>query len=288
MLTNKRTLSVFAFLFLLSLQSFAASPINMEKGDVIAQDLPWPGGLFDYHVAIILTFSGGNADDKSNYTVAEQLTSGYNQRTLRAFIDANGEAAYHGGATLYLNVGKRTEIVDMTRNNTEIRKPYVSNALIWMIEWTDGWDGNPVDGILQLGEIKGIRCDGWTELVYVLNGITIQQSESGGNILTDTDWYNRLVIPIIGPTVLTPKTQFNAMFSGSGVEPSITVKNTQGNVVPDGGVAGKDVTVEVEDGGTGSGLCHFQVFQGAHVSGTPLNQYWVMSISSCKNYIENT
>jgi len=33
-------------------------------------------------------------------------------------------------------------------------------------------------------------------------------------------------------------------------------------------------TVEVNDGGNGSGLCHFQVFQGSDASGTPLNQFW--------------
>jgi len=34
------------------------------------------------------------------------------------------------------------------------------------------------------------------------------------------------------------------------------------------------LTVKVDDDNNGSGLCHFQVFQGSDASGTPLNQFW--------------
>ena len=44
------------------------------------------------------------------------------------------------------------------------------------------------------------------------------------------------------------------------------------------------LTVKVDDDNNGSGLCHFQVFQGTSPSGTPLSQYWDSTYYNVKNH----
>jgi len=261
---RKLKIILFSIFFLLLFNNllWSATPANMEKGDVVYCNLPL---AISYHAGIFLDYEGSSADNLNNYHVAEQTQSGYQKtRTLYGFM--HDFWGYVGAKTKNPSVSTRTGIVEMAKNDGSVRFPYVQNLLTSMIDL----QGGDTDTISNLSNIAGIRCDGWVELIYALNGVTIQQTGSGKNILTNTSWYNEG----FGLTYRTPVTQFNAMSSASGAVPTITVKNSNGDVIPEGGVTGKNVTVEVNDGGNGSGLCHFQVFQGSDASGTPLNQFW--------------
>jgi hypothetical protein len=241
----------------------ADSPNDLEKGDVVFNYLPvW----FNYHSGIYLDYEGGDTDDQHNHQTAEQTRAGYVARTFYEFT--HNLWGYVGGRTESQDIAVRTGIVDTARNNVDIRRPYVEDWRRQVIEWRDGLSGNPVDGILQVGEILRLRCDGWVELVYALNGIHIQN-----DIIHNTDWYNELNRSDY--TIRTPVTQYNAMNPSAGTPPILTVTDSENNVIPDNGTTNdKNITVKVDDGPTGSGLCHFEVFQGANVNSTPLSSYW--------------
>ncbi len=65
------------------------------------------------------------------------------------------------------------------------------------------------------------------------------------------------------------------MIQAVGTPPVLTVTDSQNNAIPDNGTTtDKNITVTVDDGPNGSGVCHFEVYQGADVNGTPLSSYW--------------
>ena len=164
------------------------TPKKVEKGDLVYRGLSM-GSWVNYHTGVYLYYVGENSFDDRDHSVGEQLPPvGVN--TLWSFKEAGkyiGERRYFNKVEKrFLTLSERIAIENTIINNPIVSNvPYVSAPFLdKIIEWNDN---NPKDGEWQMDseDIIGLRCDGFVELVYALNGIKIQ-----GDIINNTNLYN--------------------------------------------------------------------------------------------------
>ncbi|MBI4649830.1 hypothetical protein HY745_00730, partial [Candidatus Desantisbacteria bacterium] len=256
MLSKGKYLTILlVFLFVISISIYGETSNNMEKGDLVYRQLDLGLlGWVDYHTAIYMGYRSGNPKDDKNQLITEQMDKGTVTKgiqidttlySLKQIDDYIGATTSKNGLT----TNQRNGIINLARNDTSFSKPYVEDYKKYIVQWNDRNN----DSTLQKEEIRNLRCDGLTEVIYALNGIQIQ-----GDIIKNTVWYEETEMSIIGRiTKRRPKTQFEAMSTAIGNAPTITVTDSLGNEIKSlyGVTFDKKITVKVDDGVNGSGVC---------------------------------